>query len=140
MYLARNRAGGTASILGDLWRYSLSLDLGGIGKRGVVPCREDMPVCLQSQLCLSALFHAEFANDVYGVAMLAVNGFVHCAHVVCGDLSGQCMKSNRNLRPTAERVVAHQGDRIVGREVVTVVLQSNEAESLVAGYGLRASA
>ena len=36
----------------------------------------------------------------------------------------------RNLRPAPQRVVAHQRNRIVGREVVTVVLQSNETECL----------
>src|SRR6476646_6379459 len=98
MYLARNRAGGTASILGDLWRYSLSLDLGSIRKRGV-RClqREYASSFLVTTVRSEAVLQTEFANHLDRVAVLAVDGFVHRAHVVRGDPSGQCMESNRNL-------------------------------------------
>jgi hypothetical protein len=58
---------------------------------------------------------------VGGVAMLAVDGFVHGAHVVGGDFAGERVESELDLRPALERFFADQRDGLVGREVVLVV-------------------
>ena len=43
---------------------------------------------------------AELADDVGGVAMLAVDGFVHGAHVGGGDAAGEGLERGLDLRFT----------------------------------------
>src|SRR5215471_13543864 len=65
----------------------------------------------------------EFSNYVRRIAMLAIYSFIHSAHVVFGDLAGESVQSDSDLGPTAKRVVAHQWDRLVRREVMAVILK-----------------
>ena len=70
--------------------------------------------------------------------MLAVDGFVHGAHIVGGDFASERVESGLYLRPAPERFGAHQRDGLVGREVVLVVFKRSESECLdgaVSGVG-----
>ena len=81
---------------------------------------------------------SEFADDVRGIAMLSVDGLVHSAHVVRADFAGKGVEGGRDLRPATERIIAHQRDCIVWREVMTIILERNKAERLdrpVGGVG-----
>ena len=62
--------------------------------------------------------------------MLAVNGLVHPAHLLRGDVAGQRVQRILNPRPLPERLGAHQGHGLVGREVVPVVRQRDQSERL----------
>ncbi len=48
-----------------------------------------------------ALVGAELSDYFGWVAVLSVYGFIHCAHVVGGDLSGECVEGGLDLRPAA---------------------------------------
>ena len=50
--------------------------------------------------------------------MLAVDGLIHGPHIVRGDFSCKGVESVRDLRPALQRLIAHQRDCLVGREVV----------------------
>src|SRR5579863_10128515 len=78
---------------------------------------------------------AKFADNFGGVAVLTVNGFVHGAHVVGGDVSGEGVEGRLDLRPAAERVVADERHGLVGREVVAVVLKDGEVKGLDGAVG-----
>ena len=100
---ARNRAEEPASTPGESVK-SLS-DIGPLRHRdrGMrMHSKKDMPIRDKGSTTLShlrgsrnlrVLIRAKFAHDFGGIAMLAVDGFVHGAHVVCGDFSGQGVES-----------------------------------------------
>jgi hypothetical protein len=73
---------------------------------------------------------AKGADDFGGVAVLAVDGLVHGAHVVGGDASGESVEGELDLRPAAEGFVADEWNGLVGREVVPVVVENGEVEGL----------
>ena len=83
-------------------------------------------VCETSEV----LTRTKFTHNVGWVAVLAVDGFIHGAHIVCGDSSGQGVESGLNLRPALQRFSAHQGNGLVRREVVPIVLKNGETECL----------
>lgn len=67
--------------------------------------------------------------------MLTIDGFIHGAHVVGSDFSGEGVKSHSDLRPPVQRFVPDKRDGLVWREVMPVVLKGNEAERLDGAVG-----
>src|ERR1700691_4980557 len=77
----------------------------------------------------------KFSHDFGQIAMLAVDGFVHRAHIVRGNSSGKSVERSLNLRPALERLRAHQRNRLVRRKVAAVVFKSCESEGLDGAVG-----
>ena len=67
--------------------------------------------------------------------MVSVDGFVHRAHVFGGDFPSECIEGGLDLRPALERLVAHQRNRLVGREIVAIVVEDGEPERLDGAVG-----
>ena len=89
-------------------------------------------VASRSRRRSKSLFCAELTHHFCWVAVLAVDGFVHGAHVVCGDSSGESVESNARSRgQRREGFIAHQRDSLVGREVVAVVFESDQVEAWI---------
>jgi hypothetical protein len=70
----------------------------------VVDFRQDGQAGLSAQeirRSISQGFSFPKVADHFGwISMLAVDRFVHAAHIVRGDLSGQGIEGGLNLRPT----------------------------------------
>src|SRR5579863_5559967 len=60
--------------------------------------------------------------------MLAVDSVVHAAHLVGRDLAAQFVERLADLGVTRQRLAAHDGDSLVRREVVPVVLEDGHVE------------
>ena len=57
---------------------------------------------LQPRPALERVTRSKFANHLGRIAMLAVYGFVHGAHVIRGDFAGERVESLRDLRPATK--------------------------------------
>src|ERR1017187_1471392 len=57
------------------------------------------------------------------VAVLAVDGLVHSTHFSRGNLSRQSIERGLDLRPALNRLAANQRNGLVGREVVSIVIE-----------------
>src|ERR1700678_4114408 len=62
--------------------------------------------------------------------MLAVNGFIHGAHVFSGDLAGERIERILNLRPALQRVLPYQWNGLVRRKIMAIIFESPESEGL----------
>ena len=78
---------------------------------------------VNAQIASESFAAAELADYLGGIAMLAVNCFIHGAHVVRGDSSGQGIESRLDLRPSAQRFIPDERNGLVGREIMLVVLE-----------------
>jgi hypothetical protein len=78
---------------------------------------------------LEAVRLAELPDDRGGVLMLGVDGVVEMADVGSGEFSGQIGERGAELGELGEGGLADDGDGVVGREVVAVVGEGDEAES-----------
>jgi hypothetical protein len=83
-----------------------------------------------SRKTLEAVGLAEGADDDGGVLMLGVDGAVEAADVGGGEFSGKIGQRGAELRKLREGGLANDGDGIVGREVVAVIGESYQAESI----------
>jgi len=72
---------------------------------------------------------AEGADHGGNVALVGVNLGVEAAHFVGGDLVVEIGEGGTELREFGEGGLANDGDGVVGREIVAVVLEGEELES-----------
>src|SRR5579872_5493651 len=77
---------------------------------------------------MQSFFLPEFAHYVGDRAMLAVHGVVQGAHVLIGNLSRQWGQGVAQLGMAGQRLLAHDGYGVVGREVALVVLEHSQIE------------
>src|SRR5260370_8439494 len=66
---------------------------------------------------------AKFADDLRGVAMLAVHGVIHPPHVALGHAPGKVGERGAQPGNAFERGAPHDRHGIVGREVMPVVFE-----------------
>ena len=76
------------------------------------------------------MLEAELSDDFGGVAVLAVDGLVHAAHVGGGDAASQGVEGELDFWRAAQRFLADEGDGLVRREVMAVVLQNRKIKLL----------
>ncbi len=76
------------------------------------------------------LGRAEGTHNGGSVLMLGINGVIEPANVGGGELASEIRQRGAELRELRECGLAHDGDGVVGREVVAVVLEGDEAESI----------
>src|SRR5260370_5900562 len=78
---------------------------------------------------------AKFADDLRGVAVLAVHGVIHPPHVALGHAPGKVGERRAQRGNAVERGAAHDGHRVVGREVMPVVFERHKIERLNQSVG-----
>ena len=78
---------------------------------------------------------AEGADDGGGVLVLCVHGVVEAADVGGGEFACEIGEGGAKLGEAGERRLADDGDGIVGREVVAVVFEGDEAEGVDEAVG-----
>src|SRR5713101_4257249 len=86
-----------------------------------------VPQGLQS---LKGLGGAEGADNNGRVALVGVDFGIQVAHFFGGDFVGEIGKGGAELWEFGNGVAADDGDGVVGREVVLVVDEGNEAEGI----------
>lgn len=59
--------------------------------------------------------------------MGSVDGFVHAAHIVCGDFVCERVECCLYLRPSLQGFFADKGNGFIRRKVVLVVAKHGEA-------------
>jgi hypothetical protein len=75
------------------------------------------------------------ADDGGGVTLGGIDLSVEMAHFVGGDFSGEIGEGGAELREFGERGLAHDGNGIVGREIVEVIFERNEMEGFEEAVG-----
>ena len=78
---------------------------------------------------------AEGADDGGGVLMLRVDGEVEAADVGGGEFAGEIGEGGAELGESSEGGLADDGDGVIGREVVAVVSEGDEAEGIDEAVG-----
>src|SRR5258708_29190792 len=78
---------------------------------------------------------AEGADDGGGVLMLRVDGVVEAADVSGGEFAGEIGEGGAKLGESGEGGLADDGDGVVGREIVAVVFEGDEAEGIDEAVG-----
>src|SRR5467141_2322716 len=78
---------------------------------------------------------AEGADDYGGVLMLGVDGEVEAADVGGGEFAGEIGEGSAKLGESGEGGLADDGDGVVGREIVAVVFEGDEAEGIDEAIG-----
>jgi len=73
---------------------------------------------------------AEGADDRGDVLMQGVDGVVETAHICGSELTGEIGEYGTELGESRESGLADDGDGVVGREVVSVVFEGDEAEGV----------
>jgi hypothetical protein len=73
---------------------------------------------------------AEGANDRGGVLVLRVDGVVEAAHVGGGEFASEIREGGTQEGKFFESGASNNRDGVVGREIVTVVVQSDEAKGI----------
>src|SRR6266436_5523611 len=84
---------------------------------------------------LEAFGLAEGADDGGGVLMLGVDGVVEAADVGGGEFAGEIGEGGAKLGELREGGLADDGDGVVGREVVAVVGEGDQAEGVDEAVG-----
>src|SRR5712664_3850736 len=82
------------------------------------------------KLPLQAFGLAEGSDHGGGVLVLGIDGVVEAADVGGGKFAAEIGEGAAKLRKTRERGLSHDGDSVVGREVVAIVGEGNEAEGV----------
>ncbi len=77
----------------------------------------------------------EGADDGDDVLMLGVHGVVEATHVGGGEFASEVGEGGSELRELREGGLPDDGDSVVGREVVAVVFEGNEAEGVDEAVG-----
>ena len=78
---------------------------------------------------------AEGADDGGGVLVLGVDCVVEAADVGSGEFAGEIGEGGAELGKLGERGLADDGDGVVGRKVVAVVFEGDEAEGVDEAVG-----
>jgi hypothetical protein len=78
---------------------------------------------------------AEGTDDGGDILMLGVHGVVKAADVGGGEFAGEIGEGGAELGELPERGFADDGDGVVGREIVAVVFESDEAERIDEAVG-----
>src|SRR5260370_7970921 len=73
---------------------------------------------------------AEFADDLRGVAVLAVHGVIHPPHVALGHAPGKVGERSAQRGNAVERGAAHDRHGIVGGEVMPAVFARHKIPRL----------
>ena len=84
---------------------------------------------------LEGVGEAEFADDLGGVAVVAIHGVVEPAHVGFGDFSREGVEDGAQFRVLCQDLGAHYGNCFVGREVVAVIFERDEIEGIDQAVG-----
>jgi hypothetical protein len=84
---------------------------------------------------LEALRSAKGADYASGIALVGVHFGIEVAHFVGGDLAGEIGERRAKLRKLVEGIVAHDGDRVVRRKIVKVVIERNEVQRVDEAVG-----
>jgi hypothetical protein len=84
---------------------------------------------------LKAASGAEGADDDGDVLLLGVDGVVEATHVGGGEFASEIGESGSELRELREGGLPDDGDGVVGREVVAVVFEGDEAEGIDEAVG-----
>ena len=79
---------------------------------------------------LKAMGGAEGTYDSGDVLVLGIDGVVEAAHVGGGESSGEISEGGTELRKLHEGGLANDGDSVVGREIVAVILECEETEGI----------
>ena len=84
---------------------------------------------------LKAVGLAESAHDGGGVLVLGVHGVVEAANVLGGEFAGKIGERGAKLGKLLESGLPDNGDGVVGREVVKVIDEGDEAEGVDKAVG-----
>ncbi len=84
---------------------------------------------------LEAARGAEGTDDGSGVLVLGVHRVVKAANIRGGEFISEIGEGRTKLGKFGERRLANDGDGVVGREVVAVVLESDKAEGINEAVG-----
>jgi hypothetical protein len=84
---------------------------------------------------LEAARGTEGADDDGDVLVLGVDGVVEATHVGGGEFASEIGESGSELRELCEGGLPDDGDGVVGREVVAVVSEGDEAEGIDEAVG-----
>src|SRR5580693_9116779 len=79
---------------------------------------------------LEAVGGAEGTYDSGDVLVLGIDGVVEAAHVDGGEFAGEIGEGGAELRELLEGGLADDGDSVVGREIVAVILECEETEGI----------
>src|SRR6202011_780576 len=79
---------------------------------------------------LKIMCFAEGANGGRGVLMLRVNGVIEAANVGGSELAGKFRERAPKSRKFSEGGLADDGDSVIRRKIVEIVLQSDQAEGI----------
>src|SRR5712691_2331865 len=82
------------------------------------------------QATSQAFAAAKFADDLRGVAVLAVHGVIHTPHVALGDAPGKGGERSGKRGNAFERGAAHDRHRLVGREGMPVVSERHKIQRI----------
>src|SRR5580693_8746434 len=84
---------------------------------------------------LKTMRGAEGTYDSGDVLMLGIDGVVEAAHVGGGELAGEIGEGRAELRKLLEGGLANDRDGVVGREIVAVTFECDEAEEIDKAVG-----
>src|SRR5579872_4988995 len=71
---------------------------------------------------------AEFPSHGSGIVLLGIDGVVHLAHFRVGNLPAQYVQSAAQLLVVAKSATPKNGDGLVRREKMAVILQDDHSE------------
>src|SRR5882762_879277 len=77
-----------------------------------------------------AFLCAEFADDYGNIALIDIDRAVEAAHLLLGDFSGEVMEGVGKLREFLQSGFANDGNCVIRRKVVAVVLKGDQTESV----------
>jgi hypothetical protein len=84
---------------------------------------------------LETFGQAEGADDSGGIPVLGVDGVIKAAHVRGGEFASEIRKGGAELGEFLESGAANDGNGVVGREIVAVVFEGDEAEGVDEAVG-----
>ena len=62
--------------------------------------------------------------------MLSIDRFIHRPHIIGADASRKRSERILDLRPSLQRLFAEQGDRLVRRKIMPIVIQHRQPKGL----------
>jgi hypothetical protein len=78
---------------------------------------------------------AKGADDGGGILVLGVDGVIEEAHVRSGEFASEIRKGGAELGESFKSGATNDGDGVVGREIMTVVFEGDEAERVDEAVG-----
>src|ERR1700687_242451 len=108
--------------------------MGGMAERfrfPIIPEARNFPLKnWQDETALKIMCFAEGANGGSRVLMLRIDGVIEAANVGGSELAREFGERGAKLGKFSERGLADNGDSVIGRKIMKVVLESDQAEGV----------